>query len=200
MSHLLRFGLMMGFCIQVSSAAIVENDSVEVTATVENGAAEEMVAILQVPAFSTGVVQSLTYHYSQTPGIIAWAALPRTEPTWALYLYFDSTADQFENEDGWGGPLEVAFGWEIDPDSPVFSPPDEDNWHDLDRTYRQIFVGLSGSPEQRLADGVATTVPSGEREYEDIGSRPFVIAVKIGGDEVPGEYRGTLTFDLRNEL
>ena len=193
-AHLLWFCLVLGFSPLAASATVVGQDTAIVRVSVVNAMPPvDRVTLLQGPAFTTPVNKSVEFHYTQIPGILFWAGLGNT---WEVYLYFENVADQIRNENGGGGPLEVGFGWELDPDSSDFVPPEDSNWHQDEGTYRRVFLEsqISSDPDiPPLAEGASG-------KFENPGSRPFVIAIRMEGSEDLGQYQGTFTFDLRHKL
>ena len=209
-ANLLWGCLVLGIFPLAASADVVGQDTATVKAIVENGIPEETLTVVQGPAFTAPAEiptdGQYDYYYTEIPGILFWAAIGEN---WAVYLYFANVDHQIRNSEGdpFGNPLEdVAFGWELDPTSSDFVPPEDSNWHKDEGTYRRILG--PPTPEinvtQRLADGesrVDENDPMSERKFGNIGSRPFVIAVRMDGvNDLVGQYEGTFTFDLRDKL
>ncbi len=155
---------------------------------------------------SFGTIDASTdYHLCPSAAINAILAWDADPGSWEITVYYDSEGDQVQISSGdpnEGALLSVAIGFELDNAGAAANPP-TDVTYDDDATYRVIRLGSVS--KLVLADGTSVIPPGepneGERMFEDIGSRPFVLAVSTkDGAAFNGAYVGTFTFDLDTGL
>ncbi len=141
---------------------------------------------------SFGSIDASTDYHLCPDATLAWEADPGS---WEITVYYDSEGDQAQVPGGQpneGALLSVAIGFELDDAAAAASPPTDANYGDeVTDTYKIIRLG--SVLKHILADGAGG--------FEDIGSRPFVLAVRTkDGGAFDGDYAGTITFDLDDGL